>query len=125
MASTKVGSPLSMTRSRDGWNCKPCCAGSLSAPHKGANHGTSLHQGCTAGSLPAPLRHHASGRLTQTRPSPKSQVLRIPADTPDSSSRDQGHYVNWKRQQQPGLRGLEFDRKLNGEHGLDGRGTDE
>jgi hypothetical protein len=64
-----------------------------------------------------------------------TQVVRIPADNPDSSSRDRNHYVNWKCQQQPG-RGdpghtrdheqhIEFGRKLIAEHGFDDRGTDE
>jgi len=65
-----------------------------------------------------------------------TQVPRIPADIPYSSSRNRNRYVNWKHQQQPGrgdsgqLSGereqqFEFDRKLNGEHGFYGRGTDE
>jgi hypothetical protein len=68
------------------------------------------------------------------------QVLRISADSPDSISCGRDHYVNWKREQQPGLgcdrgdygqhnreheQNLEFERKLNGEHGFDDRGTDE
>ena len=55
------------------------------------------------------------------------QVLRISADSPDSISCGRDHYVNWKREQQPGLgcdrgdygqhnreheQNLEFERKL-------------